>query len=190
MNREQLSRFLSAALVPLGGLFLVLNVSTGDVLGTVLGTGIAILGAVLFWSVGRFPDAEFDLTETPAFVMNFVQLGAFLAIFALLTSLLSDLESVTRVFHTGIPSPKYPAYAGLSMGVFLGGGIPYLMHRLDPMRELTSDSIPARIVGFSITFGTFAILLVHQPPSSALYVTAYLFGRIGVLVGMYVPSRL
>lgn len=190
MDRTRLGRLLSAALVPLGVALLALSAIIDDIVGTALGAGTALLGAAFFVAVDRFSDVEFDLTETPSVVANVVQLGGVLIVFALLAYLLSDVESVTRVFDAGLPSPTYPAYAGIAMGVLLGGVVPFLTQQLEDRRTRLSDSVRIRTVGFSFTFGTYAILLLYQPSSSALYATAYLCSRICVLVGVYASSRL
>ncbi|SIR19912.1 hypothetical protein SAMN05421858_1796 [Haladaptatus litoreus] len=188
MNRERLGRFLSASLVPLGILLLALGVMSDDVVSVGLGGGTVILGGLFFWAIGRFPDAEFDLTEAPSFVVNLIELGGILIVFALLIYLLGDLESVTRLFRTGIPSPQYVAYAGLSMGLFLGGGVAYFMQRWDTVGETMANSALARTIGFSFTFGTFLLLLLYQPPSSVLYAGAYSLSRIGILGWFYIAE--
>ena len=190
MERERLGRRLSVVMTLAGGALFVLNITIGDVVDSVFGVLSAGIGLAFYLASDRIfdADAEFDLTETHSFVMNLVQLGVVLFAFALLTYLLSDARTVTSVFRTGVPSPPYPAYAGVLMGVLLGGGNAYLTQRWDTLKAST-QSIPVRTVGFSLTFGTYVVLLLHQPPSSVLYAGAYAVSRLAVLLGVYLPAR-
>lgn len=189
MVREEISRVLSAALIPLGIILLILGVDRGEMVFTSLGAMTVILGVALYWAINQFSDASFDLTESPTLIENLIQLGSVFIVFSLLITLVSDVERVTQIFRTGLPSPKYPAFGGLFLGVVLGGGVPYLMQQFDAFAKLMSDSVPVRILGLSLTFGTYLLLLIYQPASSLLYAAAYLLSRISILVGMYSLSR-
>ncbi|WP_188880086.1 hypothetical protein [Halarchaeum nitratireducens] len=188
MDRMRLLRLLSAVLVPLGLLLLVLGVFTSDFVATVLGLTTALLGIAFFWVIRQALDAGLDLTAFPVFVMSLVQLGGVLFVFALLTYSLSEIESVSQVVRTGSLPATPLSYIGLLMGVLLGGGVPYLMHRLGEYGQQLSESLPVRLVGFSFTFGTYVLLIVYQPAASLLYAGAYLLSRLVTLLGLFVLS--
>ncbi|MFC4551652.1 MULTISPECIES: hypothetical protein [Halorussus] len=190
MNRERLGRRLSVVLVLTGVALSLLTVAIGDVVGAIVGA-LSIGVGVTFYSASNWvfdPDIEFDLTESRPFTASLMQLGLVLVGFAVLVKLVSDVRTVTNAFRTGVPSPPYVACAGLLMGVVLGGGNTYLTHRWDTLEEL-SRSVPVRMVGFSFTFGVFAVLLVYRPPSSVLYAGAYAVSRLAVILGVRSLSR-
>lgn len=189
MERERLGRRLSAGVGVLGVVLFVGSIAFNDVVSAIFGVLSAGIGLTFYSASNRIfgTNIDVDLTESRSFTMNLVQLGLVLFVFALLTYLISDIGTVMSVFQTGIPSPPHPAYAGLLMGVLLGGGVAYLNQQWDTLNEV-SQSVPVRTVGFSITFGTFLLLLVYQPPSSVLYAGAYAVSRLAVILGVYFLS--
>ncbi|MCO8242914.1 MULTISPECIES: hypothetical protein [unclassified Haladaptatus] len=188
---RRLARYLSVLLVLLGAVFVGFSVLTDDSVDIVLGVVVVLSGVISlrFFRVAD-SDIEFDLTESPSFVVNVFQLVLVLVVFVLLAYLIDDLENVVRLLDTGVPSLTFVAVVGILIGLVLGGAVPVLMQRIDAIGKEMSDSRSARTVGFSFTFGTFVLLLVLQPAASTLYAIAYTVSRIGVLVGAYALPRL
>lgn len=189
MDRERLVRRLSAILVPLGVVLLVLGGLLGDYFYIATGSLTAIMGAIIFWTAGRYWTQEVDVTKTSPFVLSLVGLGNILLVFAIITYLVSDVESVTRAVYTGTPFQRPLTYLGILLGLFFGGGVPYLVTRWDSFERL-SESVPGRLVGLSLTVGTYVLLLVSQPVASVIYASAYLVSRLGMLLGIYAQPRL
>ncbi|USZ69823.1 hypothetical protein NGM10_17150 (plasmid) [Halorussus salilacus] len=190
MERERLGRFASAGLVPLGGMFAVLSLALGEVVGVAFGVASAGIGGV-FYSASEWlfdDDAEFDLTTDHSLAVNLLQLGLVVFTFVLLAYYAGGVRSLASALGSGLSAPTPLTYAGAVAGLLLGGASAYLTQRWETLRE-ASRSLRVTTVGFSLTFGTYLGLLVAQPDAGLVFAGVYAASRLAVLVGVYLPSR-
>ncbi|SFR97930.1 hypothetical protein SAMN05216559_1941 [Halomicrobium zhouii] len=128
-----------------------------------------------------------DLTETRTFVLGIVQV----ILTAIAFGLMFYLVAATRIAPLG-STPESATFAvllGSIPAVILGAGVPYLVQRREYFNRL-NDSTGARVVGTTVTFGTYFVLFFYHPVTSVLYAIVYLLSRVAILVGIYGVSRI
>jgi hypothetical protein len=164
----------------------ILSLYTGAVVGVTLGIVTVLFGVGCYSILPSLLDGGFDLSERRTVTVVLFQVAGTLLLFALFTILLSDFNSLTGSIRTEI-TVTLLTYVGVGMGLFLGGGVPYLVYREGFVARLNQLD-PAKVGGMSLTVGTYILLLVVQPSSSVLYAVAYLLSRLGVLSVIYAGS--
>lgn len=185
MDRVELGRWLSLALVPLGVWLFV----GGPIASAALGLPVVLLGLIGFGLSDRVfdPDAASSEGGVDARAADLVQLGASLLVFGLLTVASGRSESASVVIAS-IRSPGPPALVAVVAGAFLGGGMSVLTYRWGRLRAV-SQTIWFRAVGGAATFGTHLALLVAAPSSAFLYAAVYATGRLIALFRLPPSSR-
>ncbi|MFD1562270.1 hypothetical protein ACFR99_01625 [Haloarchaeobius amylolyticus] len=186
MERERLGRGLLLALLGLGGIFFILSIGSGRPIGAMFGVLVVFAGVTcyrLFDQLFDTASVTFNPTDTQVLTVNLLQLGLVLLGFALVTYAFSDLELIIEAVRTDLQPPTAPVYIGSVIGLALGGGAAYLTIRWERVQD-ASQSVPFRMVGFSVTFGTYFLLLPNHPEAALVYATAYTLSRLLVLFGM------
>ncbi len=192
-QRVRFSRRLSVVVVLLGVVLIALSTLVDDSGGIILG-GVTIPSGITFALFFRNVRTVFGhrvrFDRKTDVRLEYRPLGGDTRRVRAARLLIDDLRSVVRLFTTGFPSVTLIGGIGILVGVVLGGGVPVLQQAFDALEERMSDSRRTRMVGFSLTFGVFALLLVLQSAASTLYAVAYTVSRISVLVGGFSLSRM
>ncbi|OTF02925.1 hypothetical protein [Halorubrum sp. SD612] len=184
MDRVELGRWLSFALIPLGVGLLVSGPNAGA-----LGAPVALFGLAGFGLSGRLfdPDAAPSGSAVDARAADLFQLGAALLVFAFLTVVLGGFEPTSAVIAS-LRSPGPLVFIAVIAGMFLGGGVAVLTFRWDRLRAV-SQRVWFRAVGGAATFGTYLALLVAEPSSAFLYALVHALGRLIALFRLPPSSR-
>lgn len=188
MKRERLGRILSLALLGLGGILSALSITENRTTGAAFGVLVIFAGVTCYRMSEQLfdPDTDpitFDPTDTRVLTVNLLQLGLVLLVFALLTSVFSDIELLVESLQTGIQAPTYLLSLSVVSGFLLGGGVVFLTFRWNRLQD-ASQSTLGRTVGFSTTFGTYLLLLFTHPQATLVYAVVYTLSRLAALLGL------
>lgn len=187
MDRKRLGRALSLLLSGLGGILCALSIVSGQTPGVVFGILSFLIGVVLYRKADRLFETPtgsvtFDPTDTRVLLATLLQLGLALLVFASLTHVFSDIVLIESL-QTGLQAPTFLLSLGAILGVTLGGGVVVLTYRWSRLHN-ASRSLLVPLIGFSITFGTYLLLLSPHPQAALVYAAVYTLSRLLALFGV------
>lgn len=190
MNTLRLLRASAALLATVCGLLFVLGLATGDTATGALGATGAVVGAVGYALGARVSGSgDIDATEaSSAVALDVAQLGAALLFFALVASLLGEVDAVASVASGGLQSPPTSAYAGVALGVAFGVPVPYLA-RYTTAFGTGERSTTASAANAALTVAAYLGFVLLAPVSAGAYVLAYAAGRLAVTGSVALSRR-
>jgi len=190
MTAVRLLRPAAAVLATVCVLLFALGLATGDAVASALGATGAVVGAAGYaLSAPVASSGGLDTTDpSHALGLDVAQLAAALLFFALVASLLGNLEAVASVADVGLDSLPASAYAGVLLGVAFGVPVPYLAQYTTAF-ESAGRSTVANAANAALTVAAYLAFVLLAPVSAGAYVLAYAAGRLAVTGSVALSRR-